>query len=134
MRIDLLAPRTDVQLFRQTTEIWFNEVHFKDSPQAFWLPREVMVTVEWGGRNYRNRHLYSEYLVFSVESLDKLEQPACFGDKTLAIWRIARRGNRNVEMQEPFALFVRVDSIVGCDSGGLRISASGKARRPADPG
>jgi hypothetical protein len=75
MRTDLLAPRRDVLLARQTTEIWFNEVRFKDSPHAFWLPREVLVTMEWNGRTYRNRHRYSDYLVFSVESLDKLEQP-----------------------------------------------------------
>jgi hypothetical protein len=75
MRIDLLAPRQDVLLARQTTEIWFHEVHFKDSPHPFWLPREVLVTIDWNGRTYINRHRYSDYLVFSVESLDKLERP-----------------------------------------------------------
>jgi len=75
MRIDLLAPRKDVLLARQTTEIWFQEVRFQDSPHPFWLPREVLVTVEWNSQTYRNRHRYSEYLVFSVESRDKLEQP-----------------------------------------------------------
>jgi hypothetical protein len=75
MRTDLLAPRKDILLARQTTEIWFHEVRFQDSPHAFWLPREVLVTTEWSGWTFRNRHRYSEYLVFSVESLDKLEHP-----------------------------------------------------------
>jgi len=75
MRTDLLAPRSDVRLPRQTTEIRFGEVHFDSYSQAFWLPREVLVTVEYERQIYRNRHLYSDYLVFLVESKDKLEQP-----------------------------------------------------------
>jgi hypothetical protein len=74
MRTDLLAPRIDMLLARQTTEIWFNEVRFNDVPHAFWLPREVLVTMVWSGQTYRNRHRYSEFVVFSVQSLDKLEQ------------------------------------------------------------
>jgi len=75
MRTDLLAPRSDVLLARQTTEIWYQEVHFADVPQVFQLPREVLVTTDFNGQTYRNRHRYSDYVVFSVESRDKLEQP-----------------------------------------------------------
>jgi hypothetical protein len=74
MRTDLLAPRRDVLLARQTTEIWYHEVRFTDIPRVFWLPREVLVTIDWNGQIYRNRHRYSDYVVFSVESRDKLEQ------------------------------------------------------------
>ncbi len=74
LRTDLLAPRIDVLLAKQTTEVWYQEVHFRDSSHAFWLPREVQVTIEWSDMTYRNRHRYSEYMVFSVESRDKLEQ------------------------------------------------------------
>jgi hypothetical protein len=75
MRTDLLAPRRDVMLARQTTEIWYQEVRFADVPQVFRLPREVLVTTDLNGQTYRNRHRYSDYVVFSVESRDKLEQP-----------------------------------------------------------
>jgi hypothetical protein len=75
MRTDLLAPRDDVLLARQTTEIWYQEVRFADVPQVFRLPREVLVTTDLNGQTYRNRHRYSDYVVFSVESRDKLEQP-----------------------------------------------------------
>jgi hypothetical protein len=75
MRTDLLAPRHDAMLPRQTTEIRFDEVHFNSYSQAFWLPREVLVTVDYNRQIYRNHHLYSDYLVFLVESRDKLEQP-----------------------------------------------------------
>jgi hypothetical protein len=75
MRTDLLAPRRDVKLARQTTEVWYQEVHFANVPQLFRLPREVLVTIEYNGQTFRNRHSYSDYVVFSVESRDKLEQP-----------------------------------------------------------
>ena len=75
MRTDLLAPRMDVLLARQTTEILYREVHFSSSPQAFWLPCEVVVTIEWNGQVYKNRHLYSNYRLFTVVSDDKLQQP-----------------------------------------------------------
>ena len=75
MRIDLLAPRMDALLARQTTEIWFSEVHFNEISQSFWVPQEVVVTIDWAGHLYQNRHSYSDYLVFSVESQDKLVHP-----------------------------------------------------------
>ena len=75
MRADLLAPRMDVFLARQTAEIWFREVRFSTSPQAFWLPREVVITMVWKGQTYKNHHLYSDYRVFSVVSDGKLQRP-----------------------------------------------------------
>ncbi len=75
MRTDLLAPRPDVMLDRQTTEVWFSEVHFGATPQTFWMPREVVVTILWSGQMYRNRHRYSDYQVFMVETQEKIELP-----------------------------------------------------------
>jgi hypothetical protein len=69
MRTDLLAPRPDIDLERQTTEIRFAEVHFKALPAAFWLPHEVVVTVKIFGQTYRNTHRYSHFRLFKVETL-----------------------------------------------------------------
>jgi len=69
MRTDLLAPRPDINLERQTTEIRFAEVHFKALPAAFWLPHEVVVTVNIFGQTYRNTHHYSHFRLFKVETL-----------------------------------------------------------------
>ncbi len=71
MRTDLLKPASKVRLTRQTTEIQFSEVHFKDMTSAFWLPREVVVTVEWKGRTFRNLHQYSDFKLFNVQSEEK---------------------------------------------------------------
>ena len=75
MRTDLLARRTDIDLTRQTSELWFSEVRFQSVPQSFWLPREVVVTSESGGWLFRNTHRYSDYRVFTVEAQDKVEPP-----------------------------------------------------------
>jgi len=73
MRTDLLAPRVDIDLTRQTSEIWFSEVRFQSVPQSFWLPREVVVTSESSGWVFRNIHRYSDYRVFTVEAQEKVE-------------------------------------------------------------
>jgi hypothetical protein len=74
MRTDLLAPRPDVGLTRQTSEISYSEVGFPDITTRFWLPQDVTVTLEWQGQTYRNTHVYSEYRVFTVQSFDKVNK------------------------------------------------------------
>ena len=76
MRTELLAPRSDLGLYRQGTEIWFVEVRFKEPDRGLWLPREVIVTIEYKNRSFRNRHNYSDYRLFTVESYEKRERPA----------------------------------------------------------
>jgi len=75
MRMDLLEPMPEVMLYRQTTEISFTEVRFGATGQAFWVPQEVVVSMEFGGRRYRNRHRYSDHQVFMVETQEKIELP-----------------------------------------------------------
>jgi tetratricopeptide (TPR) repeat protein len=71
LRTDLLAPQSKVRLQRQTTEIHFKEVSFKEVATAFWLPQEVSVTVDWKGRIYRNWHRYSDFKLFNVETKEE---------------------------------------------------------------
>ena len=77
MRTDLLEPDQKDGVARQTTEIWLGEVRFDGTPQPFWLPREVRVTIEWAWaqRIFRNVHTYTDYKLFSVSSFDKIVKP-----------------------------------------------------------
>jgi len=75
MRTDLLAPRNDALLARATSEVWFGEVRFKSIPETFWLPQEVVVTLETYGLAFRNRHRYSDYAVLTVAVQDKIIPP-----------------------------------------------------------
>ena len=68
MRVDLLAPRRDIGLERQTTEILFDRVRFKRTPLVLWLPRQVTVNQRRKGQAFRNRHRYSRFRLFTVEA------------------------------------------------------------------
>jgi tetratricopeptide (TPR) repeat protein len=75
LRTDLLRPLPDARLDRQTTDINYAEVHFKGVDGAFWLPRDVTVTVSYANRNLRNEHEYSGFRVFNVASTEKVSKP-----------------------------------------------------------
>jgi tetratricopeptide (TPR) repeat protein len=68
LRSDLLRPLPEVRLKKQTTDIDFAEVRFNRLQEAFWLPEKVTVTVDWNRHLLRNKHQYSEFKVFSVDS------------------------------------------------------------------
>ena len=71
MRTDLLKPPPNSRLERQTTDIQYGEVQFKEVPTPLWLPREVTVTVQWKGKTFRNLHRYSDFRVFKVETEER---------------------------------------------------------------
>jgi len=75
LRTDLLKPLPEVRLQRQTTDISYAEVHFKDVEGGFWLPSDVTVTVGWAGRQLRNEHQYSGFRVFNVATAQKIGKP-----------------------------------------------------------
>lgn len=74
LRTDLLKPQPQIRLNRQTTEISYDRVTFKEMSAEMWLPREVAVTVEWEGRTYRNMHKYLDFKLFHTESKQKMEK------------------------------------------------------------
>lgn len=75
MRTDLLKPLSEVRLEKETTEIDFNQTHFKSVAGEFWLPREVKVSVDWNGHTLRNLHDYSDFKLFSVGAREKVSKP-----------------------------------------------------------
>jgi VWFA-related protein len=75
MRTDLLAPQPGAALNRMTTVVSFAGVKFQDLPSAFWLPQEVEVTLLQGDFIYVNRHRYTDYQLFKVETQEKLQEP-----------------------------------------------------------
>jgi tetratricopeptide (TPR) repeat protein len=72
---DLLEPLPELRLDRETTDITFSEVSFKNAPHSFWLPQAVSVTLDWNKRVLRNNHAYSDFLVSDVESTQKIARP-----------------------------------------------------------
>jgi hypothetical protein len=72
MRTELLAPRPDIGLDEQTTEITFKEVRFSDLASPLWLPREVTINVKFtAGASVeivRNTHAYTNYRRYQVST------------------------------------------------------------------
>lgn len=72
MRTDLLAPRPDIGLDEQTTEITFKEVRFSDLPVPLWLPRDVNINMKFtAGASVeivRNTHRYTDYRRYQVST------------------------------------------------------------------
>ena len=72
MRTDLLAPRVDIGLDEQTTEIRFKEVRFSDLAVPLWLPRDVNINVKFtAGASIeivRNTHRYTDYRRYHVST------------------------------------------------------------------
>jgi Tfp pilus assembly protein PilF len=72
---DLLAPLPAVKLQSERTNIDFGEVRFARIPEQFWLPSVVTVDLDWAGQHLRNRHQYSDFVVFNVDALEKIGKP-----------------------------------------------------------
>jgi predicted nucleic acid-binding protein len=75
MRTDLLAPRADVGLDRETTIVEFGEVRLPDVASPLWLPKDVHVNAHfafpsdqmgYNQLNFRNEHGYSDYKSYRV--------------------------------------------------------------------
>ena len=76
MRTDLLAPRPEIALDAQTTEVTLSKVQLQDVATPLWLPSEVKVDLKFKmaepGRDkfyettYRNEHRYTDYRRYRV--------------------------------------------------------------------
>ncbi|MEJ2008631.1 MAG: carboxypeptidase-like regulatory domain-containing protein [Acidobacteriota bacterium] len=75
LRTDLLRPLPKVRLMEETTQIDYQDVHFKKLAQGFWLPKVVTVTVNWKGKKLRNEHQYSDFKLFNVADAEKIKNP-----------------------------------------------------------
>jgi hypothetical protein len=68
LRTDIERPDSTVSLVRETTEIDYFEVTFKQGAKSLWLPRRVKVSGQMGRYTYQNRHDYSNYRLFVVQT------------------------------------------------------------------
>jgi len=66
IRTDLLAPRNDIGLTRQTTDLTLSEVKLPDLATPLWLPSDGKVYLVFKGQTFRNEHRYADYRHFGV--------------------------------------------------------------------
>ncbi len=69
---DLLQPIPELRLYREHLAIDYGPVRFKKSDEDFWLPSTADVFLNIHGRMYHRRHLFSDFLLFSVDVEQKI--------------------------------------------------------------
>jgi hypothetical protein len=82
MRMETRMTAPAGQLQEQSTKVDYREVTFEGVPHPFWLPGEVTVNLKVRGVLYRNRHQYSDYRLFNVESDYKIALPKMSSPKS----------------------------------------------------
>lgn len=71
----LLKPLPELRLSEESTQIDYQKVGFTKLAQAFWLPKQVIVTVDWRGKRLRNEHQYSDFQLFNVGNTERIAKP-----------------------------------------------------------
>jgi hypothetical protein len=75
LRTDIQQPELDVGLRRETTEVEYSEVTFKEGGRRLWLPRQVTVSGQLNLYSFHNEHHYSDYRLFVVQTKVKEKDP-----------------------------------------------------------
>ncbi|MGO8731974.1 MAG: hypothetical protein ACLQVM_04170 [Terriglobia bacterium] len=75
LRTEIQQPELNVGLSKETTEVEYSRVTFKQGLKTLWLPREVTVSGQLGQYVFSNQHRYSQYRFFIVEAGEKQENP-----------------------------------------------------------
>ena len=71
---DLLYPLPDMRLQLLSADIDYRPRRLGRFNQIFWLPVGVTVNVDWAGKRLRNEHTLSDYVLFKVDTHDKIQQ------------------------------------------------------------
>jgi hypothetical protein len=75
LRTDTQRPEVNTGLLRETTQVVYSAVSFKQVGKTLWLPREVTVTGQLGRNTFQNQHSYSGYRLFNVQVDQKQDKP-----------------------------------------------------------
>jgi hypothetical protein len=65
----------DIGLRALRSEVEYSTVSFHSSPGTYWLPSSATVEVESRHQRWRNRHVFSGYKRFSVNTREQMSQP-----------------------------------------------------------
>jgi VWFA-related protein len=71
----MLSTESPTKLRETKTDIFYSKVAFDNAAQEFWVPREIYVEWELPDCRYANRHKYSDYHFFAVQSDYRIGQP-----------------------------------------------------------
>ncbi|MGO9268913.1 MAG: hypothetical protein ACLQOO_01400 [Terriglobia bacterium] len=75
LHTDTQQPEVNTGLRKETTQVVYSEVSFRQGGKTLWLPLEVTVTGQLGRYSFYNQHRYSDYRLFNVEVEQKHDNP-----------------------------------------------------------
>jgi hypothetical protein len=75
LETDLLEPIPEVLLVREHFAINYHPVRFAKDNVELWLPESAHVYMNVRGRLFRREHIFSDYLLFSVDINQKIAEP-----------------------------------------------------------
>lgn len=72
---DLLKPIEKIRLTREHISIEYAAVQFHSSHQQLWLPQTADLYVEMNGHRFYRRHTFSNFKIFSTDSIEQVHAP-----------------------------------------------------------
>ena len=75
METDLLQPIPDMKLDALHQSVDYGSVAFKGAMGVLWLPQTAEVTADLQGKRLLERHTYTKFQIFSVDTQEKINQP-----------------------------------------------------------
>jgi hypothetical protein len=64
---DLMEPIPQIPLLREHLSVDYRPVHFKKENSELWLQQSAEVYMDYRGHHYRRKHVFSDFLLFSVD-------------------------------------------------------------------
>jgi tetratricopeptide (TPR) repeat protein len=75
METDLVAKLPEIKLLADHTIVDYGPVRFKNRNVEMWLPQNAEVYFDWQGKRVHRRHLFTDYMLFSVDEKQKIAEP-----------------------------------------------------------
>ena len=72
---DIVAPIPEIRLMADHTNIEYGPVNFRQANTTLWLPQSAEVYFAWLGHRIHRRHEFSNYLLFGVDDLQRINDP-----------------------------------------------------------
>jgi tetratricopeptide (TPR) repeat protein len=72
---DLREPSSELQLVRDHLLVDYGPVNFQGGAERLWLPWSAEMYLEIRGRRYHHRHYLSDYMLFAIDTSNKISKP-----------------------------------------------------------
>ena len=75
METDLAEPLPEIRLQTEHLSIDYRPVQFQKKGIELWLPESADLYFDFRSHRYRHRHTFSEYMLFSVDTREQIQEP-----------------------------------------------------------